>query len=97
MNAPFLRSIDGGKTFKTIPVPHGDQHDLWINPQDNTNMINANDGGANVTFDNARSWSRQDNQVTAQFYRVITDNQFPYRVYGGQQDNSTVSIASFKA
>ena len=94
MNAPFLKSIDGGKTFRTIPVPHGDQHDLWINPDDNANMINANDGGANVTFDNAGSWSRQDNQVTAQFYRVITDNQFPYRVYGGQQDNSTVSIAS---
>ena len=94
MNAPFLKSIDGGKSFKTIRVPHGDQHDLWINPNDNTNMINANDGGANVTYDNTASWSRQDNQVTAQFYRVITDNQFPYRVYAGQQDNSTVSISS---
>ena len=94
MNAPFLKSIDGGKTFSTIRVPHGDQHDLWINPHDNSNIINSNDGGANVSFDRGRSWSRQDNQATAQFYRVITDNQFPYRVYGGQQDNSTVSIVS---
>jgi photosystem II stability/assembly factor-like uncharacterized protein len=94
MNAPFLKSIDGGKSFSTVPVPHGDQHDLWINPNNNRNMINANDGGANISFDMGKSWSRQDNQVTAQFYRVITDNQFPYRVYGGQQDNSTVSIMS---
>lgn len=94
MNAPFLRSIDGGKTFQTVRVPHGDQHDLWINPDNNKNMINSNDGGANVSFDNGKSWSRQDNQCTAQFYRIITDNQFPYRVYAGQQDNSSVSIAS---
>ena len=94
MNAPFLKSIDGGKSFSTISVPHGDQHDLWINPNNNRYMINANDGGANISFDMGKSWSRQDNQVTAQFYRVITDNQFPYRVYGGQQDNSTVSILS---
>ncbi len=94
MNAPFLKSIDGGKTFTPIRVPHGDQHDLWINPENNQNMINANDGGGNVSFNGGKSWSAQDNQVTAQFYRVITDNQFPYRVYGGQQDNSTVSIMS---
>lgn len=94
MNAPFLKSIDGGKTFKTISVPHGDQHDLWINPNDSKIMINANDGGANISFNGGQSWSGQDNQLTAQFYRVITDNQFPYRVYGGQQDNSTVSILS---
>ncbi|MEL6988642.1 MAG: glycosyl hydrolase, partial [Bacteroidota bacterium] len=94
MNAPFLKSIDGGKTFKPIAVPHGDQHDLWINPMNNKNMINSNDGGANITFDNAKSWSRQDNQATAQFYRVIADKRFPYHVYGGQQDNSAIAIAS---
>jgi photosystem II stability/assembly factor-like uncharacterized protein len=94
MNAPFLKSIDGGKTFKSISVPHGDQHDLWINPDNSKIMINANDGGANISFNGGQSWSKQDNQSTAQFYRVITDNQFPYRLYGGQQDNSTVSILS---
>ncbi len=94
MNAPFLKSIDGGKTFKPISVPHGDQHDLWINPNNNQQMINANDGGANISFNGGASWSAQNNQVTAQFYRVITDNQFPYRVYAGQQDNSSVSIMS---
>ncbi len=94
MNAPFLKSIDGGRTFTEVQVPHGDNHDLWINPTDNRVMINANDGGANVSFNGGASWSTQRNQPTAQFYRVITDNQFPYRVYGGQQDNSSVSIAS---
>ena len=94
MNAPFLKSVDGGKTFKQIRVPHGDQHDLWINPTNNRNMINANDGGANISFNGGQSWSTQQNQPTAQFYRVITDNRFPYYVYGGQQDNSTVAIAS---
>lgn len=94
MNAPFLKSIDGGKTFKPIAVPHGDQHDLWINPSNNKNMINANDGGANISFNAGQSWSTQRNQPTSQFYRVITDNRFPYYVYGGQQDNSTVAIAS---
>ena len=94
MNAPFLKSIDGGRTFTQIAVPHGDQHDLWINPADGTNMINANDGGANVTFNGGDSWSTQRNQPTAQFYRVITDNQFPYHVYGGQQDNSAIGIPS---
>ena len=97
MNAPFLKSTNGGKSFKAVPVPHGDQHDLWINPTNNKNLINANDGGANITFNNCESWSRQDNQPTSQFYRVITDNMFPYYVYGGQQDNSTVAIASRSA
>ena len=94
MNAPFLKSIDGGKSFANIPVPHGDNHYLWIDPNDSKRMINANDGGANVSFDGGASWSRQDNQPTAQFYRVNTDNTFEYRIYGGQQDNSTVAIRS---
>ncbi|MFT5301551.1 MAG: photosystem II stability/assembly factor-like uncharacterized protein [Mariniblastus sp.] len=94
LNAPMLRSIDGGKTFENIPNPHGDQHDLWINPNNTNNMILGNDGGACVSFNRGKSWSSQNNQPTAQFYRVITDNQFPYRLYAGQQDNSTISIAS---
>jgi len=94
MNAPYLKSIDGGKTFTPIGVPHGDQHDLWINPLNNKNIINSNDGGANITFDNGKSWSQQNNQSTAQFYRVIADNRFPYHIYGGQQDNSAIAIAS---
>ena len=94
LNAPVMKSIDGGKTFVNIPVPHGDNHHLWINPHDNTNLINSNDGGANISFNGGKSWSTQQNQATAQFYRVITDNQVPYHVYGGQQDNSAIAIAS---
>jgi photosystem II stability/assembly factor-like uncharacterized protein len=94
LNAPFLKSVDSGKTFEPVQVPHGDNHYLWINPDNSDWMINANDGGANVSFDGGASWSRQDNQPTAQFYRVNTDNQFEYRIYGGQQDNSTVAIRS---
>jgi len=94
LNAQMLRSIDGGKSFTPVSNPHTDQHDLWINPDDPHNMILANDGGACITFNGGDSWSTQANQPTAQFYRVITDRQFPYRVYGGQQDNSTVAIAS---
>jgi photosystem II stability/assembly factor-like uncharacterized protein len=94
LNAPFMKSIDGGVTFEKRPTPHGDHQDHWINPDNNLNMINGNDGGATVTFDGGESWSSIMNQPTAQFYRVITDNRAPYRIYGGQQDNSTVSIAS---
>lgn len=94
LNAPFMRSIDGGVTFEKRSTPHGDHHDHWINPDNSLNMINGNDGGATVTFDGGESWSSIMNQPTAQFYRVITDNQMPYRIYGGQQDNSTVAIAS---
>ncbi len=94
LNAPFMKSIDGGKTFNRMSTPHGDNHYLWINPDNSKWMINANDGGANVSFDGGMSWSRQDNQPTAQFYRVNTDNAFEYRIYGGQQDNSTVAIKS---
>ncbi|MEE2885799.1 MAG: glycosyl hydrolase, partial [Planctomycetota bacterium] len=94
VNVGFHRSKDGGKTFTSIRVPHGDNHDMWIDPDDSRRMIESNDGGANVSFNAGASWSAQDNQPTAQFYRVITDNHFPYRIYGAQQDNSTVRIAS---
>ncbi|MEO6348041.1 MAG: glycosyl hydrolase, partial [Aquaticitalea sp.] len=94
LNAPVMKSIDGGKSFSNIAVPHGDNHHLWINPQDNASLINSNDGGANISHNGAQSWSTQENQPTAQFYRVITDNQVPYFVYGGQQDNSAIAIAS---
>jgi photosystem II stability/assembly factor-like uncharacterized protein len=94
MNAPALKSIDKGKTFKTMSTPHGDNHHLWINPKNNQIMINSNDGGANVSLNGGKSWSTQQNQPTAQFYRVIADNQVPYHVYGGQQDNSAIGIRS---
>ncbi len=92
MNAGLLKSIDGGRTFASTAAPHGDHHDLWINPQNPENLINANDGGANVSFNSGRSWSTQQNQPTAQFYRVNTDERFPYWLYAGQQDNSTVAV-----
>jgi len=94
LNVTFMKSVDGGVTFEKKSTPHGDHHDHWINPNNNKNMINANDGGATITFDGGESWSSIINQPTAQFYRVNTDNQFPYRIYGGQQDNSTVAILS---
>ena len=92
VNVRFHKSKDGGKSFTTIATPHGDNHDLWIAPNDPLRMIEANDGGANVTTDGGRSWTGQDNQPTAQFYRVTTDNSFPYRLLGAQQDNSAVRI-----
>ncbi|MGB8510771.1 MAG: hypothetical protein WCD76_20535, partial [Pyrinomonadaceae bacterium] len=93
LNTGFYRSNDGGRTFANISVPHGDNHDLWIAPNDPTRMIESNDGGANVSFNSGRTWSEQD-QPTAQFYRVALDTDFPYHIYGAQQDNSTVKIAS---
>ena len=93
LNVQFFRSNDGGRTYSTIGVPHGDNHDLWIAPDDPNRMIQSNDGGANVSFNGGRSWTEQD-QPTAQFYRVALDNDFPYNVYGAQQDNSTIKIAS---
>jgi photosystem II stability/assembly factor-like uncharacterized protein len=93
LNVGFHKSVDGGRTYTTISVPHSDNHDLWIDPANPLRMINANDGGANVTTDGGRNWSEQD-QPTAQFYRVALDNDFPYHIYGAQQDNSTVRIAS---
>ena len=93
LNTGLYRSNDGGRSFSGIGVPHGDNHDLWIAPEDSNRMIESNDGGANVSFNGGKSWSEQD-QPTAQFYRVALDNDFPYHVYGAQQDNSTVRIAS---
>jgi hypothetical protein len=89
-----MRSIDGGKTFDVVRVPHGDTHILWIDPKDNRRMINGNDGGAVISFDKGASWSTMYNQPTAQFYHVTTDTQWPYRIYGAQQDNSAVSVVS---
>lgn len=93
LNVQFHKSTDGGKTFTTIRTPHSDNHDLWIDPADPLRMVEGNDGGACVTFDGGKTWSSIDNQPTAQFYRVTTDDSRPYRIYGAQQDNSTVRIA----
>ncbi|WP_194977007.1 VPS10 domain-containing protein [Aquiflexum lacus] len=94
LSAPALRSIDGGKTWEVLPRAHGDYHDLWINPNNPKNMVIADDGGAAISFDHAQTWARQDNMPTAQMYRINTDNQFPYRIYGGQQDNTSLVINS---
>jgi photosystem II stability/assembly factor-like uncharacterized protein len=93
LNVGFHKSIDGGRTFSSIGTPHSDNHDLWIDPNNNQRMVEGNDGGANVTNDGGKNWTEQD-QATAQFYRVTTDNDFPYNIYGAQQDNSTVRIPS---
>jgi photosystem II stability/assembly factor-like uncharacterized protein len=93
-NVAMHRSTDAGKSFSDMSVPHGDNHDLWIDPDDSKRMILGNDGGATVTFNGGKTWSTQYNQPTAQFYRLTTDNQFPYWVYGSQQDNSNVCIPS---
>ncbi len=90
----FFKSTDGGKTFTTFRTPHGDNHDIWINPQDSRIMIQANDGGANVSTDGGRTWSSQMNQPTSEIYGVWVDNQFPYKIYGAQQDNTTLIISS---
>ena len=90
----FFKSVDGGKTFSLMRTPHGDNHDIWINPKDGNVMIQSNDGGANVSFDGGRTWSSQLNQVTGEFYGVWLDDQFPYKLYGAQQDDSTVIITS---
>ena len=94
MNLSTWRSIDGGHTFTRLRVPHGDTHDLWIDPKDSKRLISGNDGGATISIDGGESWSSIMNQPTAQFYHVTTDDQFPYRIYGAQQDNTTVSVLS---
>lgn len=92
MNVSYHKSKDGGKTFKSMNANHGDHHDLWIAPEDNQRMIIGDDGGGQVSFDAGENWSTYHNQPTAQYYRVITDNHFPYRIYGAQQDNSTQRV-----
>ena len=92
LNVRYHRSKDGGKTFETFNAPHGDHHDLWIAPENSQRMIIGDDGGAQVSYDGGTTWSTYYNQPTAQFYRVTTDNSFPYRIYVAQQDNSTIRI-----
>jgi photosystem II stability/assembly factor-like uncharacterized protein len=94
LNTGVYRSNDGGKTFNVLRVPHGDNHGLWIDPSNPRRLINGNDGGATISTDGAQSWTSVYNQPTAQFYHVTTDHRFPYYIYGAQQDNSTVGIAS---
>jgi len=94
LNTGLFRSTDGGKSLTLLPAPHGDHHGLWIDPSNPQRMINGNDGGATISVDGGKTWSTQYNQPTAQFYHVAADNRFPYYLYGAQQDNSTVGIAS---
>ncbi|MBI1750303.1 MAG: glycosyl hydrolase [Acidobacteria bacterium] len=95
LNTSLYRSTDGGKNFSPVGgIPHGDHHSLWIDPNNPKRMINSNDGGATISVDGGVTWSRQDNQPTAQFYHVAVDNQYPYNLYGSQQDNSNVRIRS---
>lgn len=94
INAPVMKSIDAGKTFTALPDPHGDNHFLWINPTNPANLAKADDGGAAISFTGGANWSPIDNQPTAQFYRVSVDDRFPYWLYSGQQDNSSVAIPS---
>ncbi len=94
LNSPGLKSIDGGRTWSNLSGTHGDYHQLWINPRNDKNMIISNDGGAAITFDNGTTWSTQNNQPTAQLYRINADNLFPYHLYAGQQDNTSLMITS---
>jgi len=93
LNVNYHKSSDGGKTYSTFNAPHGDHHDLWIAPEDSKRMIMGDDGGAQITYDGGDTWSTYHNQPTSQFYRVTTDNSFPYRIYAAQQDNSTIRIS----
>ncbi|MCY4398568.1 MAG: glycosyl hydrolase [Gemmatimonadetes bacterium] len=95
LNTSLYRSVDGGTTFDVIPVPHGDVHDLWIHPADPDRMVVADDGGAQVTVNSGATWSTYYNQPTAELYDVIVDNGFPYRLYGAQQDNTTISVPAW--
>src|SRR2546428_840884 len=93
----LFRSNDGGNTFQELSIPHGDHHDLWIDPKNPDRIINGNDGGAVVTQNGGESWSSVYNQPTAEFYHVLTDTQTPYRIYGAQQDNTTMTVPSRSA
>lgn len=97
LNVSLHRSVDGGRTFTVVPVPHGDVHDLWISPADKNTMIVADDGGAQVTLNRGVTWSTYWNQPTAEFYDVITDNSFPYRIHTAQQDNTTISVPAWSS
>ncbi|QHN05351.1 hypothetical protein FTO74_05490 [Granulicella sp. WH15] len=90
----WFKSTDAGKHFKQMPIPHGDNHDVWINPKDSRFMVQADDGGATVSIDGGLTWTPQNNQPTAEIYQVYVDNQYPYRLYGAQQDNTTVIVPS---
>ena len=94
VNTGLFRSTDGGKTINLLPARHGDHHAVWVDPNDTDRIIDASDGGASISYDGGKTWSSQDNQATAQFYHVAVDNDFPYHVYGAQQDNSNLAIAS---
>ncbi len=94
LSAPALKSIDGGKTWENLQGVYGDYHNLWINPSDSKNLVMADDGGVTISFNGGQTWSSQSNMPTAQMYRINVDNLFPYNIYGGQQDNSSVKIAS---
>jgi len=94
LNTGAFRSADGGKSFDLMPAPHGDHHALWIDPKDPRRLINGSDGGASISMDEGKTWTAPYNQPTAQFYHVAVDNRWPYRVYGAQQDNTTIAISS---
>lgn len=94
LNVQLWRSKDGGKTFQSVRTQHADHHDMWIDPSNSSRMIVANDGGGQISFDAGAQWSSVMNQPTGQFYRVSTDNHYPFRILGAQQDNSTVRILS---
>lgn len=95
LNTSIYRSVDAGKTFEPIEVPHGDTHDLWINHRDNRYLVLGDDGGAQVSLTRGKTWSTMNNQPTAEFYDVVVDNQFPYRVYSSQQDNTSISLPAW--
>src|SRR6185503_9161866 len=96
LNTALFRSVDGGKTFDVINVPHGDTHDLWINPSNRNLMVLGDDGGGVVSLNRGKTWSSMNLQPTAEFYDVVVDNGFPYRVYSSQQDNTSISLPAWQ-
>lgn len=94
MATNFYKSSDAGKSWREINPPHGDNHDMWINPSDTLEFIQSNDGGSNITINGGKTWSTQDNQPTAELYQVEVDDQYPYWLYAGQQDNTTIAVPS---